>query len=143
MPAPATEMQKKFAVEFVANGGNATAAAKVAGYSERSAYETGRKTLNAPVVAELIHRALNRAKARSGVIGLNALIEICEDKKTPANTRVSAAKALCEHAGLIGTGKVSDESFAEVLERNKGEISPKEVLRAFMRPEVIEAELVL
>ncbi len=109
MPAAPTEKQKAFAVEYASNGGNATEAAKKAGYSEASAHEIGRQQLHRPIVAEMIRNALFRLKARSGAVGLNALIEICEDKKITANARVAAARALCEHAGLLGSGRADQE----------------------------------
>lgn len=52
-----TERQKRFCDEYILNGGNATAAAKAAGYSSRSAYSTAERTLrNAEVRAEIDKR---------------------------------------------------------------------------------------
>ena len=105
MPATDTDMQRRFAAEYATNGGNGTKAAKDAGYSERSAHEIARKLLLNPTVLDHIRKHFMRLQARSGAIGLHALASICEDTKSPAAARVSAARALCEHANLIGPGK--------------------------------------
>lgn len=102
MPAAMTDMQKRFAVEYASNGGNATAAAKSAGYSEKSAHEIGRQLLGKQHVLDLIRGQLMELRAKSGAIGLHALIELCQSPETPGGARVAAARALCEHAGLLG-----------------------------------------
>jgi len=134
MPSKNTDMQKRFALEYASNGGNATQAAKDAGYSIKSAHEIGRQLLEKPHVHEMVLRELNRLRYRSGVRGLNALMQIAEDTKAPANARVSAARALCEHSGLLGAGR-SLESFEAVEEIATG-INPSEIL-AFFEPKVI------
>ena len=105
MPATDTEMQRAFAAEYAANGGNGTKAAREAGYAEKYAHESARRLLQNPTVLEHIRKHFIRLQARSGAIGLHALASICEDTKSPAAARVSAARALCEHASLIGPGK--------------------------------------
>ncbi len=106
-------MQKRFALEYASNGGNATQAAKDAGYSAKSAHEIGRQLLEKSHVHDLVLKELNRLRYRSGVTGLNALIQIAEDKKSPASARVSAARALCEHSGLLGTSRRDANEFRE------------------------------
>lgn len=101
MPAPMTDKQQAFVIEFARNGGNASAAAREAGYPEKSAHEQGRQQLEKPHVREAIYRELMKLRYRSGVIGLSALIGIAEDETNPAAARVSAARALVEHAGLF------------------------------------------
>ena len=133
MPAPLTDLQKRFALEYASNGGNATAAAKAAGYSERSAHEIGRQQLGKPHVLELVRRHLMQLRARSGAVGLNALVEICESPKTPASARVSAARALCEHAGLLGTAKEMGDARADACADADEEqrVDAREVLKSF------------
>jgi len=106
-----TDMQKRFAIEYASNGGNATKAAKDAGYSAKSAHEIGRQLLDKPHVHELVLKELNRLRYRSGVIGLNSLIQISEDKNATASARVSAARALCEHSGILGSARKDNEKF--------------------------------
>lgn len=52
-----TDRQRKFCDAYILNGGNATAAAKAAGYSSRSAYSTAERMLrNADIRAEIDKR---------------------------------------------------------------------------------------
>lgn len=105
MTTTMTDMQKRFSLEFASNGGNATAAAKAAGYSAKSAHEQGRQLLENPKVQEAIMRELMRLRFRSGSIGLEAMISIATNERVSAAARVSAARSLMEHAGMLGTAK--------------------------------------
>ncbi len=105
-----TDKQKAFVLDYASNGGNATAAAKSAGYSEKSAHEQGRQNLEIPHVQDAIHRELMRQRFRSGAVGINVLIQIANNEKTPAAARVSAARTLLEHAGLVGAAKEMTEA---------------------------------
>lgn len=129
MPAPMTEMQRKFAFEYASNGGNATAAARAAGYSEKTAHEIGRQTLEKDHVREEIQRHLMRLRFRSGAVGLDALIRIAQDGKAPAAARVSAARALCEHAGLLGTAKEVQAARDEADQDGGRLMDARDVLR--------------
>lgn len=131
-----TEKQEKLALEYAHNGGNATAAAKAAGYSPATAHEIGRQNLAKPQVSEMIRVHLLGMKARSGALGLKVLAEISQDEKAPHSARVSAARALCEHAGLLGGGK-EQRSLADVVNgdllNSDWTLQPEEVLSAFRR----------
>lgn len=105
MPATMTEMQRRFAIEYATNGGKATEAAIAAGYSAKSACDLGRKALENHTVQYLITKELARLRARSGAIGWKAMVEIAQNERAAANARVSAAKALMEHAGMIGAAQ--------------------------------------
>ncbi len=142
MPAAMTEKQKAFAVEYASNGGNATAAAKVAGYSEKSAHEIGRQQLQKPLVRELIAKELTNLQTRSGAVGLNALIEICKSTETPANARVAAARALCEHAGLVESAKTSRDVGSLGL-KAENLVNAREVLEAFAATNYYDAKAAL
>jgi hypothetical protein len=103
-----TEQQKRFVLEYASGegaAGNASEAARRAGYSPPSAAEIGRQLLEKPHVREAIYRELVRLRHRSGAVGLDALIRIAQSDKAPAAARVAAGRALCEHAGLLGTAK--------------------------------------
>jgi hypothetical protein len=129
-----TDKQQAFALEYASNGANATAAAKAAGYSEKSAHEIGRQLLEISHVQEAIHRELMRNRYRSGAIGLEAMIQIATNEKAPAAARVSAARALMEHGGLLGTAKEMDEARANA--DSKDSIRPvdyKEILQELGR----------
>ena len=105
MPAPLTEMQRRFALEYASNGGNATATAKAAGYSEASASELGRQLLKKAHVRKLILDELIRCRTESGAIGLSALKQVAVDTSLPGAARVAAARTLMEHAGLVGPAR--------------------------------------
>ncbi len=130
MPNINTDMQKRFAVEYASNGGNATQAAKNAGYSDKSAHEIGRQLLEKPHVHEMVLKELNRLRYRSGVVGLNALMQIAQDVKAPANARVSAARALCEHCGLLGSSRMAENEGAG-NDRYEGGITAMEMLKLY------------
>ncbi len=129
MPAPMTEKQQAFALEYASNGGNATAAAKTAGYSEVSAHELGRQLLEKPHVREAIHGELMKLKYRSGVVGLSALVNIAQDEKSPPAARVSAARALVEHAGLLESAKGRKDDTPDSEEKSGKIIDYQSVLR--------------
>ena len=120
MPAPMTEMQRLFAVAYATNGGKRTEATIEAGYSAKSAKDIGRNTLALPHVQEMILEELTKLRARSGAVGLKALVEIAESSKVSPAARVSAARALCEHGGLLGTAKEMIETRGRAKE--SGEI---------------------
>lgn len=125
-----TDMQKRFAVEYASNGGNVTKAAKDAGYSDKSAHEIGRQLLEKPHVHEMVLNELNRLRYRSGVAGLNALMQIADDRDAPANARVSAARALCEHGGLLGAYRKTDD-IAAGKDRYEGGIEALDMLNSY------------
>jgi hypothetical protein len=129
MIALLTDRQKRFALEYASNGGNATAAAKAAGYSSKSAHEQGRQNLEIPHVQEAIHKELMRQRFRSGAIGLEAMIQIATNEKAPPAARVSAARSLLEHAGMVGTAKeVLDNRADADNQAGEGAIDYKQVL---------------
>jgi hypothetical protein len=127
MSAKNTEMQQRFALEYASNGGNGTAAAKAAGYSEKSAHELARQLLEKPHVRELVHQELVKLRFHAGAVGLGALTRIAQNEEAPPAARVAAARSLVEYAGLIGANREPGElpdaasgnvtSYEELLER--------------------------
>ena len=131
MPTPLTDLQQRFAYEFATNGGNATAAAKAAGYSAKTAHEIGRQQLDKPHVLEVIRKHLMHLRARSGAVGIQTLIQMAQSDNTPGTARVSAARALCEHAGLLGPAKEVAEARKVADADDAEKVSPRQVLRLF------------
>ncbi len=127
MPAPNTEMQQRFAVEYALNGGHAQQAAVSAGYSEKSAKDLSPRTLALPHVAEMVLQELTKLRCRSGAVGVKALVEIAENSQVTPAARVSAARALMEHAGMLGTAKELREA-REVAQKSGEVIDYKAVL---------------
>ncbi len=60
MPKPGTDLQQRFVVEYVANNGNATSAAKAAGYSAKTAGQIGFKLLGNPHIHDAIRAEQRR-----------------------------------------------------------------------------------
>lgn len=79
---------------------------------------------------------LAKQRTRSGAIGLNAMIQIATNEETPAPARVSAARALMEHAGMLGAAREPTRDTGE--EKSPEEMSEDE-LRATC--ERLETEL--
>lgn len=125
-----TDRQSAFALEYAMNGGNATAAAKTAGYSLKSAHEIGRQLLENIGIQEAIHRELMRQRFRSGAVGLQVLVRIATNDSAPAAARVAAARSLMEHGGLLGTAKEIQQTRNEADNSGLQPISYKEVLLA-------------
>jgi hypothetical protein len=119
MTAPGTDAQRRFALEYASGSGNASEAARKAGYSARSAAEIGRQLLEKSHVRQMIHEELVKLRVRSGTIGLAALHRIAESKDAPPAAVVAAARTLLEHAGMIGSvrepGELPDEAGGNVV----------------------------
>ena len=102
MPKTGTELQQRFAVEYVTNGGNASEAARVAGYSAKTAGQMGFKLMGNPHVQDAIRdeqrRLLNGDMATKA---LGVLRSIMENEDAPAGARVDAAKTVLDRAGLV------------------------------------------
>lgn len=125
-----TDKQSAFALEYAINGGNATAAAKLAGYSEKSAHEIGRQLLENSGVQQAIHHELMRQRFRSGAVGLEILTRIATNENAPAAARVAAARSLMEHGGLLGTAKEIQLARSEAEDESAPQVNYQEVLMA-------------
>jgi phage terminase small subunit len=111
MPKTGTDLQQRFVVEYVTNGGNATSAAKVAGYSVKTAGQMGFKLMGNPHVQDAIRaeqrRLLNGDMATKA---LGVLRSIMENEDAPAGARVDAAKTVLDRAGLVAVRTGHDDS---------------------------------
>ena len=100
-----TEKQAAFVMAFTAEPGaigNASEAARRAGYSKKSAAEIGRQQLEKPAVRAAIDEA-NRAQI-SGALASKAvdvLREIVNDKDAPQKLRLDASKTILDRAGFV------------------------------------------
>lgn len=133
-----TERQRRF-VDFFIETGNATEAARRAGYSEKTAYSIGNENMNKPEIMKAIHARLRRLEdkrisdAQSVMHFLSETMrgEIEEEirivesrsdggkatrqikKKTSVHDRLRAAELLMRRYGL----DISDEEKAEKAAR--------------------------
>lgn len=100
-----TEQQKRFVIAFASEAGaigNASEAARRAGYSERSAGEIGRQLLEKDHIRTAID-AENRRQI-SGTLATKAvavLERILDDEQAPLRTRLDAAKTILDRGGII------------------------------------------
>lgn len=100
-----TDLQHAFVLHFTSTPdaiGNASEAARRAGYSAATAREQGRQLLAKPHIAEAIDRA-NRAQI-SGPLTTKAtavLERILDDETVPVRVRLDAAKTVLDRGGII------------------------------------------
>lgn len=98
-----TEMQRAFVVHYT-NGegcvGNASEAARRAGYSVKTAKEIGRHLVAKPHVREAIEAANREAISGRLSVKASALLErALDDESVPMRVRVDAAKAVLDRGG--------------------------------------------
>lgn len=116
-----TDMQERFCVALVNNGGHKTAAAIEAGYTTHSARVMASRILALPHVAARVAVELEEQRTVSGVIAVNVLQTVARGEKYPAAARVTAARTLAEYAGLIGN-KSADASTKDPSEMSADEL---------------------
>ena len=131
-----TEMQSLFVIEFTSGAGaigNASEAARRAGYSEASAHEIGRQLLEKPHIRAAIEKANRDQLSGPASTKAIALLErVIDDEAQPIKVRVDAAKAILDRGGFstpraegFGPGKndskplsaMSQEELAAYVER--------------------------
>lgn len=106
MPLP-TQLQTDFAAAFVANGGNATEAAKTAGYSEVSARQIGSGLLSKPHVLEAIQEEVRKVIGSDltamsvGAIRTILAAPSAGDGAVSHKIKLDAAKTVLDRAGHI------------------------------------------
>lgn len=126
---PVTANQQRFAAEYVRNGGNAVAAAIAAGYSEVSARQQGYALTSLPHVAALIRRELLRQLGGHAVNAVDVLSSIMLDEAMPPPSRVRAAIAILDRAGVTPPKRTeADEEGRKPLNKLS-----KEELATFIR----------
>jgi phage terminase small subunit len=99
--AAVTDQQAAFVAAFVSNGGNATAAAREAGYSEESARQSGSRLLHKPHVIDAIRAEQGRLiSGKLCTKALAVLERVLDDAAAPYGARVDAAKTILDRGGL-------------------------------------------
>lgn len=73
-----TPKQERFCYEYLANGFNATKAAKIAGYSEKTAFSIGAENLSKPLIKARIQEMKDNLAETAGI---SALMIVQEHKK--------------------------------------------------------------
>jgi len=109
-----TERQNQFCRYYLANGGNATDAARVAGYATPEA--DGWKLKGNPrIVAAIQRHNLREVQTRLAGLALGTLRDVMLDPNAPAPARVKAATYLVDLSGLKDSGNktLGDKSLSE------------------------------
>lgn len=94
--------QQKFC-EYYVQSGNATEAAKKAGYSEKTAYSIGTENLKKPEIEKYIKeltRKPQKARIASGEEVLAFFTEVMKNKKVGWKDRIRAAENLAKRQGV-------------------------------------------
>ena len=108
-----TEQQEKFAIEY-ATCGNATQAAKNAGYSEATAYSQGQRLLKNVEVAEMINSIktqmaedLRSKMAREASTAFKVLTSIMNNSEARDADRIKCAIDVLDRAGYEAERKIA------------------------------------
>jgi len=72
---PLNDRQKRFCEFYIANGGNATKAAKDAGYSAKTAHATGNENLKKPEIQKYI-KSLSEPAEKSRIASASEVLSI-------------------------------------------------------------------
>ena len=106
---PLTTKQQRFCEEYLVDL-NATAAARRAGYSSRTAEQQGYQLLQIPSVQAAIE-ALKAARSEATGVTAEYVVErlraVVEEPDTPAWARVTALTTLARHLGICSPTRLS------------------------------------
>lgn len=139
-----TAQQEAFVVAYVAGGGNATQAAREAGFSEKSARQIGgHLTRKQHVMAAIRMEQQRTLRGRLASKALRVLEAILDDSAAPHGARVDAAKTLLDRAGLIAPRTDADSESRYDKPLNQMSVAELEKLIRENRKKIaaIDAEL--
>ncbi len=101
MPEP-NEQQAVFVREYVSNGGNGSEAARLAGYSEKSAGKYAYELLQKPHVLFAVHAEQARViGSEAATLAVGVIVGILKDEDAKSSVRLDAAKAALALAGHV------------------------------------------
>lgn len=134
-----TDSQQTFVREYVRNGGKGAEAARVAGFSEKSAGKYAYQLLEKAHVLEAIHREQRRAFTELAAISLGQAKMMLEDPKTPAGARVQLIMTVCDRANLaaIRSGDADDGETKPLREMSMDELLA--IAKSFQEKRAAEA----
>jgi len=118
------EQQQKFVLAYSSNGGNATAAAKTAGYSAATAGVQGGQLLRKPHVLRAVQDAQRDALRTCGTAAIETLRGLMRHSKSE-RIRLGAAVSILDRAGL--TAKAAEEANAAQRAKPISEMSADEL----------------
>ncbi|WP_339197856.1 terminase small subunit [Paenibacillus sp. FSL P4-0176] len=110
-----------FVTEYIKNGGNGTAAAIAAGYSEKSAYSQASRLLKSVEVQQYlnntqqsINKDLRMMFAEDAVKAYKVMLEIMQSPNAMDKDRLVAARDLLDRAGYKPIDRVQADVQGEV-----------------------------
>jgi len=110
---PLTEKQDAFCDEYVANGGRGTAAAKAAGYAEKSAHVEANRLLKNPLILQEVYKRTALAVGAAAPRALMTIIEMSTNAKSDY-VKLEASRDLLDRAGLRAPEKVDHRIDGEL-----------------------------
>ncbi len=132
-----TSKQQAYVIAYTSEPGavgNATAAARVAGYSEKTARVIGFQLLYLPHIRDAIDQANREQLAGRIATKAVALLErAIDDESVPMRDRVAAAKTVLDRAGFLPPSLA--ERAREVLSVNPLNEMTRDELAAFIAAE--------
>lgn len=131
--AKLTDMQEAFVLHMTNTPnaiGNATEAARLAGYSEKSAGEIGYQLLQKPHVQQALREANQKTVCGSlAAKAVQVLKDILEDEDASPRLRLDAAKTVLDRAGYVPP-KAEEQDYS--AEKDLTEMTVQE-LEQFIR----------
>lgn len=109
-----TRQERSF-VHHMSRSNDPTLAAQAAGYVQPGS-RGGLLMRRQDVVASVQAAIAYRLKTEGAKVGVGVLIEVAEDKRSPAASRVMAAKALVQLSG-VGTTDADEEKALHTMSR--------------------------
>jgi len=119
-----TDRQQLFVVAFVANGGNAAAAAATAGYSVASAREQGWRLVHKPHVLAAVQDAQRKTIRSLGTEAIEMLVGLMRTSQSD-RVRLAAAGSILDRAGL--TAKAAEAENETQRDKPISEMSADEL----------------
>jgi phage terminase small subunit len=110
---PLTEKQDAFCDEYVANGGRGTAAAKAAGYAEKSAHVEANRLLKNPLILQEVYKRTALAVGAAAPRALMTIIKMSTNAKSDY-VKLEASRDLLDRAGLRAPEKVDHRIDGEL-----------------------------
>ena len=110
---PLTEKQDAFCDEYVANGGQGTAAAKAAGYAEKSAHVEANRLLKNPLILQEVYKRTALAVGAAAPRALMTIIKMSTNAKSDY-VKLEASRDLLDRAGLRAPDKVDHRIDGEL-----------------------------
>jgi hypothetical protein len=136
-----TDQQATFVLHYTSTDGcigNATAAARAAGYSEAHARDMGYQLLAKPHVRAAVDEANRRRLSGPAATKATAFLErVVDDECAPLKVRVEAAKTILDRAGFLPPNVVERAAKVNALDKPLHEMTLPELGQAMAHQEAM------